>query len=234
MGFLEKGGGERRPREPRGRGRMARAPKSAAWAWPDLAGLLAGAPLPAFQSALFSFPGAFVRLDRVGRRTGANLSQPQPPPSRTMRARQIWDTAGQERFQSLGVAFYRGADCCVLVYDVTSSRSFEDLENWRDEFLIQASPTDPEAFPFVVLGNKVDADGGRGRQVTEKRARAWAASKGGIPYFETSAKEDINVDAAFECIARNALRNETEEEIFLPETVDMQAQAVPRRQQSCC
>jgi Ras-related protein Rab-7A len=29
---------------------------------------------------------------------------------------QIWDTAGQERFQSLGVAFYRGADCCVLVY----------------------------------------------------------------------------------------------------------------------
>ena len=29
---------------------------------------------------------------------------------------QLWDTAGQERFQSLGVAFYRGADCCVLVY----------------------------------------------------------------------------------------------------------------------
>ena len=28
---------------------------------------------------------------------------------------QIWDTAGQERFQSLGVAFYRGADSCVLV-----------------------------------------------------------------------------------------------------------------------
>ena len=50
---------------------------------------------------------------------------------------QIWDTAGQERFQSLGVAFYRGADCCVLVYDVNSSKSFENLENWRDEFLIQ-------------------------------------------------------------------------------------------------
>ena len=31
---------------------------------------------------------------------------------------QIWDTAGQERFQSLGVAFYRGADSCVLVFDV--------------------------------------------------------------------------------------------------------------------
>lgn len=51
---------------------------------------------------------------------------------------QIWDTAGQERFQSLGVAFYRGADCCVLVYDVNNAKTFEDLDNWRDEFLIQA------------------------------------------------------------------------------------------------
>jgi GTPase SAR1 family protein len=50
---------------------------------------------------------------------------------------QIWDTAGQERFQSLGVAFYRGADCCVLVYDVNSMKSFDNLNNWREEFLIQ-------------------------------------------------------------------------------------------------
>eukprot|EP00920_Eleutheroschizon_duboscqi_P037033 GHVT01088747.1.p1 GENE.GHVT01088747.1~~GHVT01088747.1.p1 ORF type:complete len:123 (+),score=2.84 GHVT01088747.1:337-705(+) len=50
---------------------------------------------------------------------------------------QIWDTAGQERFQSLGVAFYRGADCCVLVFDLTSPKSFESLDSWREEFLIQ-------------------------------------------------------------------------------------------------
>ena len=71
---------------------------------------------------------------------------------------QIWDTAGQERFQSLGVAFYRGADCCVLVFDVTNANSFKTLDSWRDEFLIQASPRDPENFPFVVLGNKIDLE----------------------------------------------------------------------------
>lgn len=82
---------------------------------------------------------------------------------------QIWDTAGQERFQSLGVAFYRGADCCVLVYDVTASPTFKNLESWRDEFLIQASPRDPENFPFVVIGNKVDmADS---RTVNKKNIR---------------------------------------------------------------
>lgn len=102
---------------------------------------------------------------------------------------QIWDTAGQERFQSLGVAFYRGADCCVLAYDVNSHKTFDNLENWRDEFLsqvrthciyiktlavtrphmcatIQANPADREHFPFVLLGNKVDQEGGRTRVVS--------------------------------------------------------------------
>ncbi|CAD6233581.1 unnamed protein product [Miscanthus lutarioriparius] len=134
---------------------------------------------------------------------------------------QIWDTAGQERFQSLGVAFYRGADCCVLVYDVNVTKSFEKLNNWREEFLIQASPSDPENFPFVVLGNKIDVDGGNSRTVSEKKAKAWCASKGNIPYFETSAKEGFNVEAAFECIARNAVKNEPEEDMYLPDTIDV-------------
>ncbi|KAL7134761.1 hypothetical protein ABFS83_11G047400 [Erythranthe nasuta] len=134
---------------------------------------------------------------------------------------QIWDTAGQERFQSLGVAFYRGADCCVLVYDVNVAKSFDNLNNWREEFLIQASPPDPENFPFVVLGNKIDVDGGNSRVVSEKKAKAWCASKGNIPYFETSAKEGFNVEAAFECIAKNALKNEPEEELYLPDAIDM-------------
>lgn len=64
----------------------------------------------------------------------------------------------QERFQSLGVAFYRGADCCVLVFDTTAPNTFKNLDSWRDEFLIQASPRDMEHFPFVVLGNKIDLE----------------------------------------------------------------------------
>ncbi|CAL1262544.1 unnamed protein product [Larinioides sclopetarius] len=71
---------------------------------------------------------------------------------------QIWDTAGQERFQSLGLAFYRGADCAVLVYDVTAPNTFKSLDSWRDEFLIQAGPRDPDNFPFIVIGNKIDLE----------------------------------------------------------------------------
>ncbi|CAN1175718.1 Ras-related protein Rab7 [Linum perenne] len=140
---------------------------------------------------------------------------------------QIWDTAGQERFQSLGVAFYRGADCCVLVYDVNSMRSFDSLENWHDEFLKQANPADPKSFPFILLGNKIDVDGGNSRVVSEKRAKDWCASKGNIPYFETSAKEDYNVDPAFLCIAKAALSNEHEQDIYFQSIPD----AVPESEQ---
>ncbi|KAI0213166.1 Ras-related protein rab7 [Lamellibrachia satsuma] len=124
---------------------------------------------------------------------------------------QIWDTAGQERFQSLGVAFYRGADCCVLVFDVTMPNTFKTLDSWRDEFLIQASPRDPENFPFVVIGNKIDLEN---RAVSTKRAQQWCHSKGDIPYFETSAKEAINVEQAFQMVAKDALAQEKDTEMF--------------------
>lgn len=124
---------------------------------------------------------------------------------------QIWDTAGQERFQSLGVAFYRGADCCVLVYDVTAPTTFKSLDSWRDEFLIQASPRDPENFPFIVIGNKIDQEN---RAVSSKRAQAWCQSKNNIPYFETSAKEAVNVENAFVTVARNGLAQESDVELY--------------------
>lgn len=124
---------------------------------------------------------------------------------------QIWDTAGQERFQSLGVAFYRGADCCVLVYDVTNQKSFDNISSWKDEFLIQANVKDPENFPFVIIGNKVDVDDSK-KVVTQKKAQQYAANLGNLPIFQTSAKEAINIDQAFDVIARNALQQEENEE----------------------
>ncbi|XP_073057588.1 ras-related protein Rab7-like [Primulina eburnea] len=140
---------------------------------------------------------------------------------------QIWDTAGQERFRSLGVSFYRGADCCILVYDVNVLKTFETLQNWYKEFLKQIGPASPETFPFVLIGNKVDVDGGNSRVVSEKTAREWCISKGNIPYFETSAKEDYNVDAAFTSVANAALANDPSMNIWeldeeIPSHCDLQ------------
>ncbi|XP_074580218.1 ras-related protein Rab7-like [Curcuma longa] len=146
---------------------------------------------------------------------------------------QIWDTAGQERFQSLGVAFYRGADCCVLVYDVNVRRSFDTLDNWHDEFLNQASPSDPSTFPFILLGNKMDLDGGNSRVVSEKKAIEWCASRGNIPYFETSAKEDYNVDDAFLRVAQLALQHDRDQDIYFQTIPEPPSQSDQRSGCAC-
>jgi Ras-related protein Rab-7A len=114
---------------------------------------------------------------------------------------QIWDTAGQERFQSLGVAFYRGADACVLVYDITNQKSFEDLEQWKREFIGQAQPEDESSFPFLVIGNKADLN--ENRQVSVQAGREFC-NKHGLKFFETSAKTGQNVEDAMKDIAAAA------------------------------
>ncbi|KAH7816808.1 Rab7a1 [Monocercomonoides exilis] len=144
---------------------------------------------------------------------------------------QIWDTAGLERFQSLGVAFYRGADACVLVFDVTGAKSFDNLEGWKDEFLFQGSPQDPEHFPFLVLGNKTDLE--ESRTVSTKKAEGWCRSKGSMAYFETSAKDNTNVEQAFLDIARTALSRETIEDDTIQSSVDVQAETKPAKG-GCC
>uniref|UniRef100_A0A804PY63 Ras-related protein Rab7 n=1 Tax=Zea mays TaxID=4577 RepID=A0A804PY63_MAIZE len=96
---------------------------------------------------------------------------------------------------------------------IATRRSFNTLDTWHDEFLNQAGPSDPQRFPFILVGNKIDLDGGSKRMVLEKKVREWCASKGDIPYFETSAKEDHNIDTAFLCIARLALEHEHDQDM---------------------
>lgn len=124
---------------------------------------------------------------------------------------QIWDTAGQERFQSLGVAFYRGADCCVLCYDVTNEKSLNNLASWKDEFLIQSNVLNPQDFPFIIIGNKIDVDESKKiPSLSKKLMNITNNQLGGLSYpvFETSAKDSINVQAAFEVVAKMALQQE--------------------------
>ena len=46
---------------------------------------------------------------------------------------EIWDTVGQERFRSLAKVFYNNASVCIMVYDITSKKSFDALKEYWSE-----------------------------------------------------------------------------------------------------
>mmetsp|Transcript_3756 Transcript_3756/g.6115 ORF Transcript_3756/g.6115 Transcript_3756/m.6115 type:complete len:201 (+) Transcript_3756:60-662(+) len=131
---------------------------------------------------------------------------------------QIWDTAGQERFQGLGTGFFRGADGVIFVFDVTRQETFDELGPWMKSFLIQTGQEGNTSFPMLVLANKVDLDD---RVVSKKDVENYCDQLD-ISFYETSAKEAINVDKAFEEIARVVLSKTNEEDLNY-DTVDLGA-----------
>ncbi|KAF6211860.1 hypothetical protein GE061_012376 [Apolygus lucorum] len=117
---------------------------------------------------------------------------------------QIWDTAGQARCVGPTAAYYRRADCCVLVFDVTEPTTFDSLAGWRNSFLVDSNVRDHLSFPFVVVGNKVDQLNGRNDQMDFRKVIRWCQANNGIPYFHTSAKDGSRVDDAFQKIVQYA------------------------------
>ena len=62
---------------------------------------------------------------------------------------EIWDTAGQEKYRALAKVFYKNAGVCILVYDITRRKSFEELKNyWINEIKSNSSPNLSKYFIF--------------------------------------------------------------------------------------
>lgn len=104
---------------------------------------------------------------------------------------QIWDTAGQEKYQTITKTFYKDAHAIVLVYDLTSKASFEEMKNtWYEEAKRNADPN----VIFVIVGNKKDEVGKI--EVDAAEAERFAKSEG-LLSFQTSAKSGDNVENTF-------------------------------------
>jgi Ras-related protein Rab-7A len=128
---------------------------------------------------------------------------------------QIWDTAGTERYNSMGQSFYRNSEACVLVFDLTLPDSFKNVENWRKDFLSSLNPPDPDTYPFILVGNKSDIK--NNILVNNDEIDAYCKEHNNMPYFATSAKEDINLEETFAKVADLAYeRNTKNEDNFVP------------------
>merc|ERR550517_816937 len=88
----------------------------------------------------------------------------------------------------------------LLVYNITSKSSFDEVALLRDKIL-RAKEMDKD-IPIVIAGNKVDLrDPNDINQVTTLEAQE-KANKWGAPFYETSAKEKVNNEECFYQVVR--------------------------------
>lgn len=103
---------------------------------------------------------------------------------------QIWDTAGQERFRSISKSYFRNAVGAILVYDITSMSSFDQLTDWLNDL---QSLCVPNAY-ILLVGNKADLESQR--QVGAQQIKEFA-ERHKLETIETSALNGKNVKEAF-------------------------------------
>lgn len=112
---------------------------------------------------------------------------------------QCWDTSGQEKFRSITNSYYRGTNGIILVYDVTSKDSFDNLKTWLEEIKDKT-----DNISILLVGNKVDLN--TKREVLYEEGKEFADLLN-INFFETSAKENINTEKIFLKLAENIREN---------------------------
>ncbi|MCJ1404868.1 Ras- protein Rab-6A [Xylographa trunciseda] len=113
---------------------------------------------------------------------------------RTVRL-QLWDTAGQERFRSLIPSYIRDSSVAVVVYDISSLKSFQNTRKWVDDVRGERG----NDVIIVLVGNKTDL--GDKREVTQAMGEEEAKRCGAL-FVETSAKVGANVKGLFRKIAQ--------------------------------
>lgn len=110
---------------------------------------------------------------------------------------QIWDLGGQESFKSLRQLYLEGANGALLVYDMTSKKSFEKLDEWVQSFIEARNDA-----PIILIGNKSDLK--KQIKISESESRKYAnANK--MEIIITSAKTGQNVEQAFVQLAKRTL-----------------------------
>ncbi|ORX89279.1 ras-domain-containing protein [Basidiobolus meristosporus CBS 931.73] len=120
---------------------------------------------------------------------------------------QIWDTAGQERFRSMAPMYYRGANAAIIVYDITSKKSFDEIETWVQELRRNMA----DDLIIHIVGNKFDLAATRRSVSFDEAAEAVSNSIGaGYTIHEVSAKDDEGVDEIFIQIARQLVERKYE------------------------
>lgn len=111
---------------------------------------------------------------------------------------QIWDSAGQERFRNITRTYYKKSSAIIVAYDTTSSKSFNNIENWIKNI---SNEVDSKV-PIVLVATKCDMDC---QEKFSDKGKSLAKDLK-LNFFETSSKTNMNINQVFEYLTEEAIR----------------------------
>ncbi|XP_036269745.1 ras-related protein Rab-32 [Pipistrellus kuhlii] len=124
---------------------------------------------------------------------------------RTLVRLQLWDIAGQERFGNMTRVYYKEAVGAFVVFDISRGSTFEAVLKWKSDLDSKVHLPNGSPIPAVLLANKCDQkkEGGQSPAQMDQ----FCKEHGFTGWFETSAKDNINIEEAARFLVENILMN---------------------------
>ena len=135
------------------------------------------------------------------------------------------DTAGQERFDSISSNYLKNVNGVLLVYDITNFDSFKKIDYWNN----QIKNYNKNKYSIVLIGNKIDLNNQRVVNFNDGKN---LSKRINCKFFETSARNNINVDEVFETISLLTYKFCKENKLLFNQSFSLNNQK--EKKKSCC
>ncbi|XP_061608248.1 ras-related protein Rab-38-like isoform X2 [Phyllopteryx taeniolatus] len=119
---------------------------------------------------------------------------------------QLWDIAGQERFGNMTRVYYREATGAFIVFDMTRPSTFEAVLKWKEDLDSKLTLADGRGVATVLLANKCEQ--GHALPANGVKMEQFCREHGFAGCFETSAKDNLNIDEAANFLVKHIMASE--------------------------
>ena len=140
---------------------------------------------------------------------------------------EIWDTAGEERFRAVNSIFYKDASICLIVYDITDLKSFQNIKDYWYNSVKENSKPD---IIFGIAGNKMDLIN---KEAVDQKEAEQYCKEINASFFLTSAKENDFIDQIFEVFGKRFIESNIFQKIISEKGIKIGLNKT-KKKKGCC
>ncbi|KAA6384832.1 MAG: putative lightoid family protein [Streblomastix strix] len=121
---------------------------------------------------------------------------------------QLWDIAGQQRYSDLTKIYYREALGALIVFDLTNEVSFNSVKLWKlgIDLNVHLPDANETPIPVILLANKCDLIQ---NAIESQQLDSFCRENGIMAWFQTSAKDNINLEESVTYLVKCILATES-------------------------